>query len=228
MIEPIDSPKRKHEREVWESLYGSTLEARSRLETTRDGFYKLFRAGHKTSVREMFAEVAAKVSEGITLEQPFHECNDVHPRAWELLLTHGKHYQPRSWRIDKPWEWRYQPIAGSCFINALDLILMVRDQKPASRLTYVEGFCMGPMIYPMLHAWNGYGFAGRCHDWTFYAHTMFNRYFGIPFTFEEYCYINPDDREGEIVARMMFRRDEFEQVEDRICQVLKKPRTRLV
>jgi len=78
----------------------------------------------------------------------------------------------------------------------------------------------------MLHAWNGVDFIGKAVDWTFYSHTLFNRYFGVPFTFEEYQYINQNGEDFNV--RLMFRRDSFASVEARMLEVLQTPRTSMI
>lgn len=217
---------REHERGVWNELFGDDAKSKENRQSARSEFKRFFSEGHRTHINGVFEDLAESAKAGKELEFPFHICNDVHPRAWDIILQHGKHYTPRSWRDSKPWEWKRQPLSRSCFFNALEMIYIVREQEPKSRATYVEGFCMGPLVHPMLHAWNGVGFAGICCDWSFYASSMFTRYFGVPFTFEEYQHINQNGK--DFSARLMFRRDQFEKVEERVLEVLQKPRTRLM
>lgn len=214
------------ELELWKNLHGTTVECRKARVELRTNFKCYFEAGHQTRIDDFVNDMANKAKRGEVFEYPFEHCANIHPRAWDILLKYGKHYTPQSWGRSKPWDWESQPVPHACFLNSFILLFKTRRAQPKSRATYVEGFCTGPLVEPMLHAWNGVGFAGRAVDWTFYAHTMFNRYFGVPFTLEEYMFIN--DNDAHFTIRMMFRRDNFEKVESRLLEVLQKPRTRLM
>ena len=226
MPKDVEIAKRKKQRAAWDSLYGVTPECKASLLETKNAFKAYFPEGHITRISTLITELSDMARAGETFEDLFDGCEDVHPRAWDIILKHGKHYTPQSWVQDKPWEWDWQPLSGSCFLNSIEFLWFVREIQPKSRLTYVEGICIGPWVDPMLHAWNGIGFSGKTLDWTFYAHTMFNRYFGVPFTLEEYRYINQSGDDFNVT--MMFRRDNFERVEQKVLEVLQKPRTRLM
>lgn len=218
---------RQRERKLWAAFHGKTPKCRSALKGLRECFKQYFPSGHATALNLTLANLAEAARNEKPFEHPYEYCDQVHPRAWDVILKHGKNYTPQSWAKNKPWEWEYQPLPRYCFKNSIEYILILRQQVPVSRATYVEGLCVGPLVEPMLHAWNGVGFSGKCYDWSFYATTMFNRYFGVPFTLEEYQYINQG--RDLYTIRQMFRRDQFEEVEERVLAVLKKrPRTRLL
>ena len=113
--------------------------------------------------------------------------------------------------------------------NAAIMMASANKDRPAHMrpITYVEGVIAGATTRALVHAWNGFGFAGKCADWTFYAHTHWNRYFGVPFTQTEYLYIinNAKLRPGNMF--MFFRHDHFELIEKPLMKVLEQPRTRL-
>ena len=100
------------------------------------------------------------------------------------------------------------------------------DINSQSRVSYVEGIAFGPVLKPMLHCWNGKGFSKVGVDWSFYATTMWNRYFGVPFTPEEYKRLmyKVDPKNPKVMP--LFRKDCFELIEDELKEVLRRPRTR--
>jgi hypothetical protein len=222
---------RRLEREIWHGLYGDSAECKEARTEARRQFNTLFPFGHRTTIRNIIEEQAGKAATEQGFEYLFRYLSDVHPRAWEIILKHGKDYRPISWRRSTPQNLddNLQPIAGVCYRNAIKFIYNVRALDPKTRAVYVEGFAMGPLVYPMLHAWNGKGFSGTAADFSFYAVTMLTRYFGIPFTLEEYKHIVgvPPDSD-EITTSLLFHRKKFERFEEQILEVLKKPRTRLV
>lgn len=223
-----ETTNREHERGVWRSLYGPDQACKQALSETRDAFKGFFEQGHGTDIKGMFEELALKAQSGKRFKHPFMYLNNVHPKAWTIILKHGKHYRPVCLSRDKLQEWDRQPLAGSCFLNAIEMVQLARELNKESRAAYVEGFVMGPVVYPMLHAWTGSGFAGKCYDWTFYATAMFTRYFGVPFTYEEYKFMTEKADGSDFSATMLFRRDNFERVEGKMLEVLQKPRTRLL
>lgn len=223
-----ETTNREHERGVWESLYGPDPACKQGLLETREAFRVLFEQGHSTDIKGIFEDLALDVQSGKKFKYPFSYMRDVHPKAWPIILEHGKHYRPVSLSREKPQEWERQPLAGSCFLNAIEMVYMARELNNKSRAVYVEGFSIGPAVYPMLHAWVGSGFSGKCYDWTFYAITMFTRYFGVPFTYEEYKFMTEKPDGSDFSCMMLFRRDNFKRVEGRMLEVLQKPRTRLL
>lgn len=228
MLEDDETNNREYERGVWESLYGSDPVCKQALSETRDAFKAYFEQGHDTDIKGLFEELAPDAQSGKRFKSPFMYLDNVHPKAWSIILEHGKHYRPLSLSREKPQEWENQPLSGSCFLNAMEMVYMARELNKKSRAVYVEGFSMGSVVYPMLHAWTGSGFAGKCYDWTFYATTMFTRYFGVPFTYEEYKFMTANADGNDFSCMMLFRRDNFERVEGKMLEVLRKPRTRLM
>ncbi len=223
-----EAANRKHERGVWESLYGSDSACKQGLLETQKAFKSLFEQSHDTDIKGIFEDLALDAQSGRQFEYPFMYMKDVHPKAWSIILGHGKHYRPVSLAKDNPQEWERQPLSGSCFLNSIEMVYMARELNKESRAVYVEGFSIGPVVYPMLHAWVGSGFAGKCFDWTFYATTMFTRYFGVPFTYEEYKFMTANTYGRDFSCMMLFRKDNFELVEGKMLEVLQKPRTRLI
>jgi hypothetical protein len=192
----------------------------------RGAFKGLFSEGHQHSIQPLIEDLASMVQAGKSLSFPFHKADNVHPRAWEVILQHGRDYRPIKKAHSGFAEYERQPAQTYCFLNSYELMVLVKAHKPTSTISYVEGFVTGPFVYPMLHAWNGKGFTGRALDWTFYASAPFSRYFGIPFTREEYEFILGKDRIQEWKIGMLFRMDNFERYEPTIREVLQRPRKR--
>jgi hypothetical protein len=220
--------EREHERGVWESLYGSDPSCKETLSATREAYTELFSKWHRNDIKGLWDELAQTAAAGEKFKYPFEYLDDVHPRAWDVISTYGKHYIPMSWKRQKPQEWRRQPRSRYCALNSIETIHFARAQEPRSRAVYVEGFVMGPLVNPMLHAWNGIGFTGKCVDWSFYASSPFTRYFGIPFTFEEYKFMTQKPESNNFTVFVLFRKDNFKRVEEKMLEVLKKSRTRLM
>ncbi len=120
---------------------------------------------------------------------------DIHPEAFRFLRRWGRIYQNHEWK--KPPLWG-EPVRKKCFLNSASLAErqrrhfkkrknLVRSVRHLRQLVYVEGVVYGPLVNPMLHAWNVQGINGRVAiDWTFYAFNHVVRYFGIPFSIEEH------------------------------------------
>jgi len=109
---------------------------------------------------------------------PFQYIKDFTPEAMRFIVEHGREFTPIVPRT-RPDE---EPETGECFRNAWFLAVRKPDE-----VCYVEGLAMGPLAYPMLHAWNTFGPNDhRAIDWTFYATTEWTRYFGIALTVHEY------------------------------------------
>ena len=59
--------------------------------------------------------------------------------------------------------------------------------EESDKFVYVEGLVGGASTLPMLHAWNAKELKGtKALDWSWYSHCRWCRYFGIPFTDEEF------------------------------------------
>lgn len=222
---PNERRLRAAERKLWEGLYGDTPKAAEALRDTKAAFRELFADGHRHSLRPLIEEFAAMAKAGETLESPFHLLGNVHPDAWELILEHGRDYVPLQKAHQAFATESRQPAQTYCFLNAYEFTLHLRQVNRGAQVAYVEGFVFGPIVYPMLHCWNGAGFTGRAIDWTFYASARFSRYFGVPFTVEEYEYILGKGEPGWTVG-MLFREDTFSKREAAIREVLTRPRTR--
>lgn len=108
--------------------------------------------------------------------------NGMHPRALRLLIEHGSVYTPGV--IDN----RYpkDPESGQCFKNSCALMLWYNRGVPKKSIVYVEGLVIGAASFIMPHGWNAHTLASRkTMDWTHYAATRWNYYFGISFTEDE-------------------------------------------
>lgn len=206
--------------ENWHSLHGPEPECKAALEEVKRRFEEFFPAGHEATIRD-WVELAYKLTqEEDGLKDPFKHLADVHPDAWDLILKHGQDFRPISWDLMKPWEWEQQPIAGHCFRNATDFIV---DHGLAAedKASYVEGICLGPLVKPILHSWVKHADTNRSLDWTFYSISDFILYYGVAFTCAEYDFIN-QNAEGGITVRMLFRRDCFPKVAERVLEVLSR------
>lgn len=221
-----DEALRATERSAYDDLYGNSSVSRKTRSAATAGFKDLFPAGHKQSAKPLFQDLAEKAALRETFEFPFHRITNVHPRAWELILRYGRDYVPSSSLNNMFAKQKRQPAESWCFVNSYEFMKSVRFEKPTARVSYVEGFTVGPVLYPMLHAWNGFGFSKHAIDWTCYARSRWCRYFGIPFTCEEYEEImrhaNPTKDEDMMAITLLFRVDNFERTERYIREVLEK------
>ncbi len=217
---------RAAEHKLWTELHDDTSEAKKTLKNVRSAFVDLFPGGHQHSIKSLIEDFAAMVQAGESLPFPFHKVDNVHPKAWEIILQYGRDYRPIKKAHSGFAQDERQPAQTYCFLNSYELMVFVKTHMPTSTISYVEGFVMGPLVYPMLHAWNGKGFTGRALDWTFYASAPFSRYFGVPFTSEEYEFIRGKDRIQRWKIGMLFRADNFERYEPAIREVLQRPRKR--
>lgn len=123
---------------------------------------------------------------------------DVHPEAFEILLTYGRDYTPHLWG-KAPLNLK----PDRCYENSW-VIAQVHKQ-----LIYVEGIVAGAVIKPMLHAWNAVGLEGRAAmDFTQYTVSRWSRYLGIPFSIEEHeelCRLNGlIDKTGPLFHKKYF------------------------
>jgi len=217
---------REAERKLWRELHDDTPSARKTLKDTKSAFGDIFPEGHRHSIKPLIKDLAGLVQDGETLSLPFHKLDNVHPQAWSIILEHGRDYRPLKKAHSGFPHNEHQPAQTYCFLNSYELMVLVKEHKPTSTITYVEGFVTGPLVYPMLHAWNGKGFTGQALDWTFYASAPFSRYFGVPFTCEEYEFILGKGKVKKWKIGMLFRADNFERYEPAIREVLQRPRKR--
>lgn len=104
---------RQRERRLWYELYGDGFASKENRKKLRREFREIFPYGHRSRVRNKLVELAAISLQGKQFDVPFEFCDRFHPRAWDIILKHGKHDTPRSWAVEKPWEWEYQPLSGS-------------------------------------------------------------------------------------------------------------------
>ena len=165
---PNDEELRGEEYKIWLQLYGDDEECKKTRAATDEDFKKMFPARHQQSAKLLFEDVAAKAFAGENLEFPFHRIDNVHPRAWDLILKYGRDYVPSCTAHRVYAAETRQPAQTYCFLNSYEMMKAVRHHKSTAMIAYVEGFVVGPIVYPMLHALNGIGFSKRCIDLTFY------------------------------------------------------------
>lgn len=223
---PNDQELREEERKSWLRLYGDDVECRKTRVVADKAFKEMFPDRHCQSVKSLFEDLAGEATTGKDFEFPFHRIDNVHPRAWDLILKHGRDYIPSCTAHRVYAAEARQPAHRYCFLNSYEMIKTVQRHRPTARIAYVEGFVVSPMVYPMLHAWNGVGFSKRCVDWTFYSSARWSRYFGIPFTCGEYEEIMQRANPDKAKITMLFRQDCFEKNEEVLLEILKRPRKR--
>lgn len=149
---------------------------------------------------------------------------DVHPDAFKIIHDHGKEYNASTFR--RPPEPR--PKDGECCSNSISLMGALNksyhERDEPHRLVYVEGIVYGEFADPMLHAWNAFGTVSKvARDWTHYAACQWAKYYGIPFTEEDYRRIHdkmyaPDDRRCVFI----FRKEFFPHVRDEVMRILEE------
>lgn len=218
-----------NQRETWDFFHAGTPESISHTNEANVMFRKLFPEGHQASIRSWIEEEFAKLDAGEEVAHVFRDLKSIHPRARSLLLKHGKDYRPSSFLKDSPHLDEEQPKERKCFQNAAVLMGYANQKRPANMrpITYVEGVVAGATSRAIFHAWNGFGFAGKGADWSYYAESHWNRYFGVPFTQTEYFYIIDNAKRNRGNMIMFFRHDCFEWVEKPLRKILERPRTRL-
>lgn len=214
------------EKSIHEAYFGSDPKCLLARRSAREFFRRICEEGYNISIRLLIGDLAEKGKLGQSFDAPFTFLDHVHPRAWDVILKYGRDYTPVSlWKRGIQHD-EHQPKSRSCFLNTYEQMKFAHETQSTSKITYVEGFALGPSVDPMLHAWNGVGFSKRALDWTFYATAHWNCYFGVPFTLAEYnkiiASVNPD----RPMIKMLFRKDKFEGVEDCIHEVLQKSRKR--
>lgn len=207
-----DKPSCKTQKQHWEYLQ-SKKSSHFRGSLTRR-FNVIFPRGHRTSIRPIVRAYARYICKGKTFpENSIHKLmGDIHPEAFEILLTYGKDYIPHLWGKAPP---SLRP--DRCYANSW-VLAQVHEQ-----LIYVEGIVVGVVIKPMLHAWNAVGLEGRAAmDFTQYSVSRWSRYLGIPFSLEEHaelCRLNglPDS-----MAPLFHKRYFTAQAKARLISILEK------
>lgn len=182
------TPFFQSEREVWEFFRGPQgKEARKEL---RVDFKRRFPQGHSTSIRGAVEFCTrSDVQEKFVGNSRLKYLRSFHPRAFALLLAYGQDYIPLRWK-EPP---KLEPLWRKCFQNAHVLLRNVNCRRnggndgESEKFVYVEGFVDGACAFPMLHAWNAKGLNGKTAlDCSWYSNCRWYRYFGIPFTDEEF------------------------------------------
>jgi len=218
----------ENELEVWEAVSGPSK--RSYRRYLSRAFKKYFPEGHETSIRpRVEACTLPAVRKEFKENDFFRSLQKVHHRAFGLIARYGVDYIPRVRRGRPPYG---EPRPRACFLNARLLLEMVSREQGRARegswkkkippMVYVEGITQGPLVWPMLHAWNTFGLDGTiAFDWTFYSGARWTRYIGVPFTKEEY------DRAcaacgGDLKAVSLFDKRHFLRVEGYLNEVLEK------
>jgi len=214
-------PKITTQREAWDIVFGNSHECLRRREKL-DSEMKVF-LPDEYPPKIFFEYLYLKFLEnGVFVDRGLSHLNDISPRAWRLILRYGKQYYPKSCIMGNPQkEGMTQPRKHKCCSNCWTVIYHNNQKYNHTDTTYIEGFSAGLTFKPMLHAWNGFGSSDVALDWTLYAFTSWARYFGVSFTQEEYRYIT-SSTEGGCNAYLLFGKGNFERVEDKILEVLKR------
>jgi len=211
--------------ELWDEVRLPTKQSRDKQRWMRKAFAHAHPIGHRDSIKADLAKLATDRLKGSEIQQPFQHLNQIHPRAWPLLLAHGKDYRPKMIRGRGLRDSQVQPTDRECYLNSAKLMRGVNTTTNKS-VTYVEGCICGPMIWMQLHAWNGAGFSHHAFDWTFYPVTNWCRYFGVPFSEGEYIKIVRLGQKERPIG-LLFDVETFPIYEKEIREVLERPRTRL-
>jgi hypothetical protein len=211
--------------ELWDEVRLPTKSSRDQQRWMRKAFARVHPNGHLDSIKEDLANLFLIRLSGSEIPYPSQHLNQIHSRAWPLLLEHGKDYRPKMIRGRGLRDSSIQPTDRECYLNSAKLM---RDVNTATNksVTYVEGCVCGPKVWMQLHAWNGAGFSHHAFDWTFYPVTNWCRYFGVPFSEEEYIEIVRLGQKERPIG-LLFDVETFPIYEKEIQEVLKRPRTRL-
>jgi len=200
-------PVLRNERARWRYLRADTKAAAARRHLLDSTFAGLFPHGLTESVRFL--------AEHRDFAPPYEGLEHVHPRAFPLLAAYGLDYTPMETPVVMYEERGFQPTQGRCSENACVFMVAGNSYREVDEpaISYVEGIVIGANIYPMLHAWNGLS-TNRVAaiDWTLYATSRWSRYFGVPFTQEEYTHIGG--------RSLLFHRNNFERYEAAILELL--------
>lgn len=146
------------QRQVWQALFATDSAAQAQKEK-----YDELSAIFPGTIRDWIEDFATRARNGETFQDPLELLNQVHPRAWELLLVYGQDYRPHAWD-DTVAHADDQPRPGQCFANTHRIIGQAREKDPLNSCTYVEGIALSALVKPMLHAWNGDGFSVEGRD----------------------------------------------------------------
>jgi len=139
------------------------------------------------------------------------------PEALAFIAQHGQDYTPQEFSKKMP-----EPRPRRCHVNAWEWMRVANQPVPKCKLVYVEGVAYGVYVPPMLHAWNARGLQTvEARDWTFYSRTKWIKYFGIPFTQEEYsrcCRIL--GRRPDPYPQLLFEGDNFKRLAPTLTRIL--------
>ena len=177
----------------WKTFHSDTPKA-AELRAANDSiFNKLFPDGHDTSIRPI-------VLQGLTVplrqrlrELMTHDLGKLSPEAIQLLYEYGIDYTPVRWGRG-PYEQSLQPVWGGCYANSY-FVTKTSEATLGEQMDYVEGIVHGFMggLNAIVHAWNTRATDNRrAYDWSLYPSCHWYRYFGVPFTLEEYQEILTD------------------------------------
>lgn len=220
----VDIPEFKDARHAWKLLRADTKIAETRRQCADKDFKRLFPEGHSYSLRDFVLSTASEdFLAKLDKKRPGHSLRHIHPKARELLLTYGRDYVPFDIG-DEAFTESIQPVMGACFYNAYRLMEDMNERSAHERqFMYVEGITYGVFASPMLHAWNAPKKSQDTGiDWTFYAGSKWNRYFGVAITAEEYQHILDEVKNEEISYLSLFHQERFEQVEEVLLWILGK------
>lgn len=221
----------KNERAAWRALHGGNKASSTRRERARKDFARIFTRGQKTDIRGYVQDFVRIAEASEPFPASFRDLGRIHPRALRLLAEFGSNQSAFSWERSDPYNNTRQPVPKGCFLNACIFLNGARDTGSGKTpLVYVEGIAFGPLIEPMLHAWNANGVTGRiAYDWTLYARARFTRYIGIPFTEDEYwealrriSTVSPD------ALMILFSQENFPHIENYIRSILAKRKKRRI
>lgn len=183
------------ESEVWRAFFGKrTLGHFSkRKKKAQSGAIELHRkmfhpeSGIQDCIPQLLLHWADLIDSGDLVKEslPFGRISQFHPDALRFLAEFGSLQDPFVF-VTKP---SLEPMPGRCFENAH---FYVRTHSRAGvPMLYSEGVVLGAATNPMLHAWNTEPKEiGVAIDWTLYASSRWNKYFGISITLEEHIEAN--------------------------------------
>ena len=221
---PSIEVKKGRQTKIWEYLLGHNG---WRLEKRRDEVIaELFPNYHDYSLRDFLAkfldEEKARKMPHVIKSHDYSDLFRLHPRAIHLLLVYGKHYIPKRFNSPMP-----EPENDGCFRNSLQMMMSSHvNGNDSEKLFYVEGVAVGPLIRPMLHAWNSpvdrrWGI-NVAIDWTLFSFAHWNKYFGVALTFDEFNgmakILHPES--DELCSLPLLNRKNFPLIEGRMIEVL--------
>ncbi len=198
----------------WELFHGPNS-AQYRTEAQK-AFLGLFPEGHRTSLLD-YVRAWRKPWVRKKWEERWDCIGLTHPhqRAWQLLLEYGQDYVPYDHPEPPP---ESVSVPYKCYRNAYLFMDATKQPQEDIEVSYAEGVVYSPLVRPMLHGWNTDRNGGAtAYDPTLFVTCEWSRYYGIPFTAEEYESIYGRDRFGSI-----FHKNNFEEVEPRVRHILSK------